>query len=93
MDAKPRHSIRNKRQINSLWTPLVSGKYADIRMDMLPRSQNRIGKACALVAATLILPILAHAQNPTNPNNPNGSNQNHNPQNSPNQNHNPQNPK
>ena len=29
---------------------------------MLPRSQNRIGKACALVAATLILPGLAYAQ-------------------------------
>jgi len=33
--------------------------------------QNRIGKACALVAATLILPILAHAQT-----NPNGTTQN-----------------
>jgi hypothetical protein len=40
---------------------LVSGKYADIRM-MLPRSQNRVGKTCALVAATLILPALAYAQ-------------------------------
>jgi hypothetical protein len=29
---------------------------------MHPRSQNRIGKACALVAATLILPALAYAQ-------------------------------
>jgi hypothetical protein len=31
--------------------------------DMFPRLQNRIGKACALVAATLILPALAYAQN------------------------------
>ena len=38
---------------------------------MFPRSQNRIGKACALVAATLILPALAHAQT-----NPNGTTQN-----------------
>lgn len=36
--------------------------------EMFPRCQNRIDKACALVASTLILPILAHAQNPTNPN-------------------------
>ena len=29
---------------------------------MFPPSQNRIGKVCALVAATLILPVLAYAQ-------------------------------
>ena len=39
---------------------------------MLPRSQNRIGKACALVAATLILPALAYAQSTTQ----NGTKQN-----------------
>ena len=29
---------------------------------MYLRSHNRIGKVCALVAATLILPVLAYAQ-------------------------------
>ena len=46
--------------------------------DMFPRSQNRIGKACALVAATLILPALAHAQT----SNPNSTTQNGTKQNS-----------
>ena len=30
---------------------------------VLSRFHNRIGKVCALVAATLILPVLAYAQN------------------------------
>ena len=30
---------------------------------LIPRFHNSIGKACALVAATLILPALAYAQN------------------------------
>ena len=29
---------------------------------MNPKFRNRIGKTCALVAATLILPVLAYAQ-------------------------------
>jgi hypothetical protein len=29
----------------------------------VPRFHNRIGKVCALAAATLILPVLAYAQN------------------------------
>jgi len=28
-----------------------------------PRFRNRIGKACALVGATLVLPVLTYAQN------------------------------
>jgi hypothetical protein len=46
---------------------------------LIPRFHNSIGKTCALVAATLILPVLAHAQqNGTKQNNPpqNGTNQN-----------------
>jgi hypothetical protein len=59
--------IGNNRQINS-------------KTIMTPRPQNRIGKVCALVAATLILPVLAYAsQNGTN----NPPNQNGNPQNVP----------
>jgi hypothetical protein len=35
---------------------------------MIPRFHNQIGKACALAAAALILPVLAHAQTaPTAP--------------------------
>jgi len=45
---------------------------------MHPRPQNRIGKACALVAATLILPALAYAQS-QNPNQGPGQNPNQGP--------------
>jgi hypothetical protein len=41
---------------------------------LIPRFHNRVGKVCALLAATLVLPALASA-------NPNGTNQNGNPQN------------
>src|SRR5262249_50922954 len=71
---------------------LARSKICRYQDDMIPRSQNRIGKACALVAATLILPALAYSQSqkppPQNPPNQNG-----NPQQTPNQNGNPQNPK
>jgi hypothetical protein len=58
----------------------VRDKYLHLNEMMHFRCQNRIGKACALVAATLILPVLAHAQNP------NGTNQNGTKQNGTNQN-------
>jgi hypothetical protein len=38
---------------------------------MFPRFHNRIGKACALVAATLIVPALAYAGNSQGQNNNN----------------------
>jgi hypothetical protein len=45
---------------------------------LIPRSNNRIGKVAALVAATLILPVLAYAQNNQGQNNNNqGQNNNH----------------
>ena len=39
-----------------------------------PRFHDRIGKVCALVAATLVLPVLAHANQ--NQNGGNGGNNN-----------------
>jgi hypothetical protein len=45
----------------------------------VPRFHNRIGKVCALVAATLILPVLAYAQSQGNQ----GQNQNNQGQNNP----------
>jgi hypothetical protein len=44
-----------------------------------PRFHDRIGKVCALVAATLVLPVLAHAnQNQNGGNGGNNNNQNNN---------------
>ena len=42
---------------------------------MNPKFRNRIGKTCALVAATLILPVLAYAGNNQGGNNQGGNNQ------------------
>ncbi len=38
---------------------------------LIPRFHNRIGKVCALVGATLILPVLAYAQQNNQGNNNN----------------------
>jgi len=46
---------------------------------MFPRCQNRIGKACALVAAALVLPLLASAQPGQNPDQGPGQNPNQGP--------------
>jgi hypothetical protein len=43
---------------------------------VVPRFHNRIGKVCALVAATLILPVVAYAQQNNNGQNNNGQNNN-----------------
>ena len=40
-------------------------EYSYIGVMMIRRFHNQIGKACALAAATLILPVLAHAQTAT----------------------------
>jgi hypothetical protein len=40
-------------------------EYSYPDMMMIRRFHNQIGKACALAAATLILPVLAHAQTAT----------------------------
>jgi hypothetical protein len=43
---------------------------------IIPRFHNRIGKVCALLAATLILPALAYAQDSQGGNNQGGNNNN-----------------
>jgi hypothetical protein len=43
-----------------------------------PRFLNRVGKVCALVAATLVLPVLAFAQNNQGQNNNNQGQNNNN---------------
>ena len=59
---KRRHKIHSKREINPQWMIPVPGKYSNITNIMFLRFQNSLGKVCALVAATLMLPVLTYAQ-------------------------------
>jgi hypothetical protein len=65
------HKTRKDEQIGLHSGIEVRDKYLHPDEMMHFRRQNRIGKACALIAATLILPVLAYAQT-----NPNGTKQN-----------------
>jgi hypothetical protein len=60
-EALLRHKNHKNREIGFRRDIEVPNEYSYIDM-MIRRFHNQIGKACALAAATLILPVLAHGQ-------------------------------
>ena len=61
-EALLRHKNHKNREIGFRRDIEVPNEYSYLDKMMSHRFHNQIGKACALAAATLILPVLAHAQ-------------------------------
>ena len=57
-----RHKNHKNQEIGFRCDIEVPNEYSYFDKMMSHRFHNQIGKACALAAATLILPVLAHAQ-------------------------------
>jgi hypothetical protein len=57
-----RHKNHKNQEIGFRCDIEVPDEYSYFDKMMSHRFHNQIGKACALAAATLILPVLAHAQ-------------------------------